>query len=725
MLRAQASVTTLAERMCRPQRLGVFGHRGVGKTTLLTLLYREAVSGRLPDLRLAAADTRTANYLSDKVLQLEAGHALPGTLAETDLRFHLYNKTTRLELLVKDYQGEHVELGRQEPIREFLRDCDAIWLCLDSGLASSPEANLRRQQEVEQAVEDYLATDPVRSLHRPMALVMTKADRLEADALADGQWAEPFCMTRHALESHHHDRGLFVTSCLAPNEPKEARVASFRLHPIGLAEPLCWLAAALQAQDEARLEWLWIHAGGQLQLLERCVACFARRYPDAPATTAFRQRLRQARWQRRRQRGLSGVAASLALALSLWGYDALGYYQAERFETAHTDAPAAAVARWESFQSWHPLRHLTRISSADAEEARLGELRLETRSQECQGRLADLRRRAADPDAEAESLWSEFQNFHSAYPEISVAGNLEQLRYTIKARRDEEVTQRAQVAYDELVSAEGKTSDTAVLVEQADRFLQRFAGTPQESDVRRRRAAYLDRVQERVIDVARNYSAKNPLNFQTRREHYQHYLDKFPTGAAAKEAQAALAAIDRDWDKHDFRAVRDHFLSKTGDIPELVARCRTYLAVHPQGQFTAAATELLRWSERVTVPGEYRVVLRNGQFDKKIARWFSRGPSLSVEIEVNGVLHGPSSFYKHQYEPEWNYEYPRRIRWKLGDPVVIRVIDNDWGKRVLIEISSADGDPLALRLLCGEVSCGANYMTFASDFRMPVLPQVE
>jgi ATPase subunit of ABC transporter with duplicated ATPase domains len=33
----------LADRLCRPHRVGLFGHRGVGKTTLLTVLYREAV----------------------------------------------------------------------------------------------------------------------------------------------------------------------------------------------------------------------------------------------------------------------------------------------------------------------------------------------------------------------------------------------------------------------------------------------------------------------------------------------------------------------------------------------------------------------------------------------------------------------------------------------------------------------------------------------------------
>src|SRR6516164_10266723 len=117
MKRTQSPAVALAGQLCRPQRIGVFGHRGVGKTTLLTMLYREAVAGRLPELRLAAADARTANYLSDKVLQLESGQPLPATLAETDLRFHLYHRGGRLELLLKDYQGEHVELGRTESIR--------------------------------------------------------------------------------------------------------------------------------------------------------------------------------------------------------------------------------------------------------------------------------------------------------------------------------------------------------------------------------------------------------------------------------------------------------------------------------------------------------------------------------------------------------------------------------------------------------------------------------
>src|ERR1700722_11213851 len=153
MKRNPTAAEGVARQLCRPQRIGLFGRRGVGKTTLLTMLYRGAVGGRLPDLRLAAADARTAAYLADKVVQLESGQSLPATLAETDLRLHLYHRGNRVELLVKDYQGEHVAVGRREPIRDFLRDCDAVWLCLDDVPDATPGERLQAEQEVEQLVE--------------------------------------------------------------------------------------------------------------------------------------------------------------------------------------------------------------------------------------------------------------------------------------------------------------------------------------------------------------------------------------------------------------------------------------------------------------------------------------------------------------------------------------------------------------------------------------------
>lgn len=719
MMRTPAAALALADRLCRPQRIGIFGHRGVGKTTLLTMIYREAVAGRLPELRLAAADARTAEYLSDKVLQLEAGQPLPGTLAETDLRFHLYHGETRLELLMKDYQGEHVELGRNEAIHTFLRDCDAVWLCLDLNTLPSPGERLRRQQEIEQLVEDYLAGEPRRTMDRPIGLVLTKVDILgPMPGTAEELAKHHFGMTRHTLSAHCNNSGLFTVSSLGERWPTTGELA-----PLHLAEPLTWLAGALQVQDEARLERLFELAGRRVGLLERCVACFANRYPDAPATQVYRGRLQELRQRRRRRLWLTGAAAAAVLTCSLWTYDALGYHQAVAYETTNAGKPDAVLENWQRFRTWHPTRH---IFANDAAEQRLQELARAARQQQRDDRLAELRRQAADPDADPLALWQGFQEFKATYPELNVAGDLDILRAAVKARRDQEQTQRAQRAYDDLARAGQRSADLSGLVVLTDRFLRDHPGSPLDADVRKLRGAALLRLDEQDIQAARDYSARQPLNFQTRRELYQRYLDRHPGGSTfSDEAKTALRTIDDAWDRHDFRRLRDQFVAHPADIAELVGQSRRYLAVHPTGKFTASAREILRWTERVTAPGDYRVVLRSGQFEDSVARWFTRGPKLSVEIEVGGVRYGPSNIVLYRYDPDWDFEFPRRIRWKLGDPVVIRVTEHTWKNRVVAEFASSGNDPLAMRMLAQQNHQGARWISFESDFAMPALPKVE
>ncbi len=335
--------------------------------------------------------------------------------------------------------------------------------------------------------------------------------------------------------------------------------------------------------------------------------------------------------------------------------------------------------------------------------------------------LTDLRAAAGDP----ERTWRGFVQLCIQFPEMSTTEDAEQLQTIFRARREEHVTLRAKTAHEELIQAEARGSTLTALLTQAGRFLSDFQGSAQEEDVRRRQAVYALRLEERDIEPARALTTQQPLEFAKRRELFLRYLERHPNGTFAKEATVALRMIDAEWDQHDFRAVRDHYEHRTGDVAELVTRCRSYLAAHPEGRFRATASDLLRWTERVTTPGEYRVTLRGGEFEKQLARFLSRGPDLSVEIEVNGVRHGPSPVSKNSYEPEWNYEFPRRVRWKLGDAVVVRVTDHDWRDRVVLELCSPAGDPFALRLLSGEVRVGGNAVTFESDFILPGVPSVE
>ncbi len=430
---------------------------------------------------------------------------------------------------------------------------------------------------------------------------------------------------------------------------------------------------------------------------------------------------------RARRYGWLGTLAVAVLVLGVWVYDALGYRNVVTFEANFADDPIGVLARWRSYMTWHPTRHWGRTGSSEIEAAHLQDLANKARRFTCGQRLDEVRQLAGNSHADVEQLWERLQACRAEFPEVVNREDWGPLHAQMRARLDEELARRSRHAFEELVrSEEQRPGDLEELIAGADRFLQAHAGSAQESEVRRRRAAYVHRLDERDIEPARAYSANNPLDFPARLTHYQHYLDRHPGGGAfTSEARAALEAVARDWDRHDFRAVRDHFQARPGAIATLVTRCRTYLAAHPQGQFVASAHELLHWSERVTTATDYKVVLRVGQFDRRIARYFSRGPDLSVELEVGGIRYGPSTIAVNRYDPEWNYEFPRPVRWKLGDPVRVRVVDHDWKERAVIDVTSADENLLAMRLIAGEVWFGNNLLTFESDFTMPALPAIE
>ena len=72
----QTRLDALEARLTGPKRIALFGHRNVGKTTLLAMFYRQASSGQVPGLRLAAADPASAEYLAEKIAQIESGEPL-------------------------------------------------------------------------------------------------------------------------------------------------------------------------------------------------------------------------------------------------------------------------------------------------------------------------------------------------------------------------------------------------------------------------------------------------------------------------------------------------------------------------------------------------------------------------------------------------------------------------------------------------------------------------
>src|SRR5262249_29490770 len=156
------------------------------------------------------------------------------------------------------------------------------------------------------------------------------ADLLDLDSKSADEGGLSLDMICHALQSHCPHNGVFAVSCLTPIPDAGEGQPRIRLEPQHLEEPLHWLATTMQAQDEARIEKLW-GMTTDLTLLQRCVTCFARRYPDAPKAAEYQARLRTMQRSRRRNRLLVTGAAVVALTAIVWGYDALGYHLAGSF----------------------------------------------------------------------------------------------------------------------------------------------------------------------------------------------------------------------------------------------------------------------------------------------------------------------------------------------------------------------------------------------------------
>ena len=119
-------------------------------------------------------------------------------------------------------------LGSEEPIQEFFAGCDAVFLCLDPEGSTEPAERRRRQQEVENLLERYIDRSEDLNMGRPVALLLTKFDRVLANRAARGEDLEVetglsaeyveqlvderYGMTRHALAAHAPDGAIFAVS---------------------------------------------------------------------------------------------------------------------------------------------------------------------------------------------------------------------------------------------------------------------------------------------------------------------------------------------------------------------------------------------------------------------------------------------------------------------------------------------------------------------------------
>jgi GTPase SAR1 family protein/outer membrane protein assembly factor BamD (BamD/ComL family) len=776
----------LETRLSGPKQIALFGHRNVGKTTLLAMFYRQASSGRIAGLRLAAADTRSAEYLAEKIAQLESGQPMAGSLAETELKLRLYHGPARFDLIVKDYQGEHVTLGTEEPIQEFFAGCDAVLLCLDPEGSPEPAERRRRQQEVENLLERYIDRSDDLSMGRPVALVLTKFDRVLANRDTSGDGTEivgrfspefveqlvneRFGMTRHALAEHAPEGAIFAVSSFGASA--SGNRPPTELDPMGLEGPLSWVAEQLEARDRADMIQLWELAPRDLPRLERCVAAYERRYPRSNRSYEFRGRIKKLARQRRVRWAIRGVAAGLLALGLLAGSDLLAYYRAISFERTGDSAAPAVARRWSELLERHPSlptfwpalarqarlkRAQWQVKAADVQVAngtapidlhdRLDQLKDQTPQLAPAIRKVEAAQEQVRHDERWKTVYAEAQSlaaiddpgaplstidaFLRAYPDTPRRAEALALARSLKAElalRRSAVERRI---VDDLIHAESLPNvSLSDQIERARQFLTDHPESPIRPEVERRLEGYLHRLDDHDIDLARDYSRQYPTQFATRIERYQDYLKQHQTGGRfISEAVEAKDHILREWDSYAFRQAYDHAIAHPDDVAEVAHRLRDYLRDHADGRYATDAQHYLDWWDKVSVPGQYRVTLRRGEVESTVGKYLAGGaPDLGVVIEVAGTVYGPTSVIRDSYRPIWDYTFSQPITWKLGDPVTIRIIDYDWSASEVYSLHSPEGDPLAMKLLSGTIKPskgGKTSLVFSSDFSIPTLGRPE
>ncbi len=768
-------LTTLERRLTRPRRLALFGHRAVGKTTLLAMFYREAAAGRVPGIRLAAANSGTAEYLAETIARIESGEPPPGTLAETSLQFRLYHGPARFDLEVRDYQGEHTRLGGDAPIRAFFAGCDAVLLCLDPEATADPAVRQRRQQEIEELLELYISSSADGTAGRPVALAVTKYDRVLARNGPPPEDVELFVasqygMTVHTLSQHAPRSAVFAVSAFGTDAVDDRPPAHLR--PLGLEGPLVWLAEHLEALDREALEWLWDLApdapGG---ILERCVAAYAHRYPRSEHTADLSRRLGVLR-RRKRVRNLKRAAfGALAVLAGMALYDVLGYRAAVSFERGHS--ATAIERRWTDFLAWHPSHpRLFPAQAADvkrrlqswtvkaaAQRVATGtptpdlaatldrlkdqapELSHDIRAVEAadalrrqEQRWRDLEGTEAAGDASPETQLAAYREFLREYPGSPHRAEALSLASQWQARLDETRKRTERQEFDALHrDANLPDADLAGIVERTRGFLDRNPQGASHGEAEALLDDTLQRIDVADIQKARDFSQSFPTNYPTRLRKYQEYLAAHRDGGRfVREALDAIDAIEHDRERSAYRLAYDHARARPDDVPETARRLQSYLDAHPQGRYADTARKYIAWWDGLRTPQNYRVTLKSGQVETDAAKTFSGGgPDLAVEIWVAGVKHGPSPVAPNTLNPVWNYTFPQPIRWKYGDPVTVRIVDHDWTWRTpsgIYRINSPKGEPLALRYLSGTLrpsQAGRTKLVFESDFRIPPLAPPE
>lgn len=604
---------TIEHRLTGPKRIGFFGYRNVGKTTLLAMLYRQASTGQIPGCRLASLDSGTAEYLADKISQIESGEPPAGTMAETDLRLRLYHGPARMDLTVKDYQGEHVALGSREPIREFLAGCDAILLCLDPENALRPADRRRRQQEIEILLEQCLEQSERSHMHRPVALVLTKFDRVLAahharqlghskrdDAYddADDEYDETdnlphsndsrtvraalpvltpgeierlvesqYGMTAHALATHAKRSAVFAVSSYGFGASADGR-PPHHLNPIGLEGPLTWLADQLESADRDQLDWLWDLAPDDLSRLGRCLKAYRNRYPESPHAQTYRRKFARQKRARLRNRIAMGIGLAGLTVGGLAAYDLAGYRLAIRHEAGRSASEVAR--RWTEMRSWHPTLGLF-----------FPGMEADARARSARWSVAAAEQKVLLGTA-SENVKQELAELKDSAPELADA--IAKVEAADDRRRHDDFWKQLQA--DASIPGE----DNRKLRDRVVEFLRTYPESPNREQATSLLVKFSDTIAKEATDRDRKrvenlaLASRMPkADLQDVLRQARAFLEQNPEDDVRQELERLVADVSTRIDERDIESARDYSRKYPTNFATRLERYQEYLKTHASG----------------------------------------------------------------------------------------------------------------------------------------------
>jgi hypothetical protein len=179
-------------------RIGIYGHKGVGKTVFFTIVY--AFSKKQEDFELMAlGETQEIleekfNLMRGKGMDLKTGQTIearrfpPLSTGEQKLDFEVrVGKNTIVPVTTMDYSGELIYIDTRGELKQslidFFKNCECVLFFIDpDGLQNEAERSNRVA-----AFTDLIAqlSGPEKRLKMPVGLVITKADELAGFKSAD------------------------------------------------------------------------------------------------------------------------------------------------------------------------------------------------------------------------------------------------------------------------------------------------------------------------------------------------------------------------------------------------------------------------------------------------------------------------------------------------------------------------------------------------------------